>query len=217
MMPNAVSEFTAQGETNEPPVFKTLGEKFVLFCLTRYCAHKNLEILAECFRRHGRQMQDVVILLTVQADQHPRARRFIASLDDPRLKGHLVNVGPVDQSELAAYLTWCDGLILPTLLESFSGTYVEAMQFQCPILTSDLDFAHDVCGSAARYFDPLDTASVRDTILHQKENPQERDILVAAGSERMRLFFRDWDSIVADAVQELESLVDDETSSSTSA
>ena len=30
---------------------------------------------------------------------------------------------------------------MPTLLESFSGTYVESMYFEKPILTSDLDFA----------------------------------------------------------------------------
>jgi glycosyltransferase involved in cell wall biosynthesis len=116
-------------------------------------------------------------------------------------------VGPVEQEELHAYYGNCGGLILPTLLESFSGTYLEAMQFKCPILTSDLDFAHDVCGPAARYFDPFDTSSIRDAILELMKTPARRDELVQAGVERRRTYVRDWDSIVADALAELESLV----------
>ena len=53
---------------------------------------------------------------------------------------------------------------MPTLLESFSGTYVEAMYHQIPIFTSDIDFAHDVCKEAAFYFDPLDSNSILSTL-----------------------------------------------------
>ena len=34
---------------------------------------------------------------------------------------------------------------LPSLLESYSGAYVEAMSFGVPIVTSDRDFAREVC------------------------------------------------------------------------
>jgi len=64
-----------------------------------------------------------------------------------------------------------DALLMPTLLESFSGTYVEAMFHKIVILTSKLDFAEDVCGESAFYFDPtspediLASIEVRITIL----------------------------------------------------
>ncbi|MFQ5806590.1 MAG: glycosyltransferase, partial [Phycisphaerae bacterium] len=103
--------------------------------------------------------------------------------------------------------THSQALILPTLLESFSSTYLEAMQFRCPILTSDLDFARDICGSAAHYFAPFDPASIRDAIVELKRSPELQEQLVAAGVERHQSLVRDWDSIVADAVHELTMLV----------
>ncbi len=208
IMPNAVSKLSLTGDARQSPeVFDRLRGKYVLFCLTKYYAHKNLEALADVFVQHGDVLRDVSILLTIEAGQHPRAGRLIARLEEPRLRESLINVGPIDQSELAGYYGRCDGLILPTLLESFSGTYLEAMQFKKPILTSDRDFARDVCGPAALYFDPCNPASIRDAILALKNSPETRDRLVLEGTRRMQSFFRDWDSIVADAVRELENLV----------
>ena len=210
-MPNAVSRLSLAGDAEQrPAMFDGLTGRFVLLCLTRYYAHKNLEALADLFLHHGAALRDVVILLTIEAGHHPFARRLIGRLSDARLRDRLINVGPIDQSALAGYYTHCDGLILPTLLESFSGTYLEAMQFGRPILTSDLDFARDVCGPAAIYFDPNDPAAIRDAILALKGSPLMRDTLIAAGSERMQTFFRNWDTIVADAIRELEGLVRDD-------
>jgi len=207
IMPNAVSRTTLEGAASaRPGVFERLEGRFNLFCLTKYYAHKNLETLDRMFRECGEGLEDVSIVLTVRAQDHPRAGRFIAGLDDAPVRDHLINVGPIPQSELAGYFRLGEGLILPTLLESFSGTYLEAMQFERPILTSDLDFARDVCGPAARYFDPLDPRSIRDAILELKSSATLREQLVAAGRTRMRSFFRDWDSIVADAMVEIEGL-----------
>ncbi len=208
LMPNAVSRFTSAGAaTTPPPVFERLGGKYVLFCLTKYYAHKNLELLVELFRDYGADLSDVVILLTVQADQHPRAPALIDSLHDPAVREHFVNVGPVGQHELAAYYTHSAGLILPTLLESFTGTYLEAMQFKRPILTSDLDFARDVCGDAALYFDPWKTRAARDAILKLRNEPGLARQLVENGTTRIDGMFKSWDQIVIEALQALCNLL----------
>jgi len=208
IMPNAVSRVTLQGDrADRPAVFDRLAGRFVLFCLTKYYAHKNLEVLDRLFREHAAALEGVTILLTIRAEDHPLAKRFVARLEDPALRDRLVNVGPIPQAELAGYFNHSEGLILPTLLESFSGTYLEAMQFQRPILTSDLDFAREVCGPAARYFDARDPASIRDAVVDLRTSAGLRRELVAAGQARMQTFFRDWDSIVADAVTEVEALV----------
>lgn len=207
IMPNAVSRFTAAAENCEaPPVFARLGGKKVLFCLTKYYAHKNLEYLVRLFEKHGEELGDVVVVLTVAADQHRLAPAFLKSIQVPSVQGHFVNVGPVRQDELAAYYTHSDALILPTVLESFTGTYLEAMQFKRPILTSDLDFAHDVCGDAALYFDPWDVDAGRDAIRRLLDEPGLADTLIAAGTKRLETMFRSWDDIVAEAVHKLEDL-----------
>ena len=206
VMPNAVSRATTAGSAAPPAIFERFQGKFVLFCLTRYYVHKNLEILLDVFREYYDQLSDVRVLTTIASEQHPGARRFLEQLDEPVLGNHIINVGPIDQRKLAGYFLHSDALLLPTVLESFSGTYLEAMQFGRPILTSDMDFAHDVCGPAACYFDPFDPASIRDAILALRDMPGKRGVLVAEGAKRFESYVRDWDSIVREAIQKLERL-----------
>jgi len=207
LLPNAVSTVIGNA-VDRPAVFDRLTGKFVMLCVTRYYPHKNLEILVDLFRRHSLRLRDVAVIVTVHPDQHPRAPRFLASLKEPLVRDHVINIGPVDQSLLAAYYTHSDALIMPTLLESFSGSYLEAMQLRRPILTSDLDFAHDVCGAAAAYFNPTDTHSICKTILRVKGSSELRMVLATQGSERLGRLSRDWDSIVRDALREIEQLSD---------
>ncbi len=208
IMPNAVSRFvTADVPPAAPAVFERLRGRFVLFCLTKFYGHKNLEIFPEVFRRHADALRNVSVIFTVRADQHSRAGAFLRAIETPELRDHLVNVGPVEQHELAGYYGHSQGLILPTLLESFSGTYLEAMQYRRPILTSDLDFARDVCGDAAEYFDPFDPAAVRDAILRVRDSSDRRDELVRLGQHRLNTMVRSWDEIVKSAVDRLAALV----------
>ncbi len=82
---------------------------------------------------------------------------------------------------MAEYYLACNALLLPTLLESFSGTYLEAMHFGRPILTSNLDFARDVCDDAALYFDPWDPVAIKDAILKLKDDASLQTELVCRG------------------------------------
>ena len=207
VMPNAVSRFAeVAGRPPKPAPLAPLEGTFKLFCLARYYTHKNLEILAEAFERYPDELADVRVILTVAADQHPRAPRFVARLQSPALRERLINVGPLPEDALASYYTHCDALVLPTRLESFTATYVEAMRYGCPILTSDLDFAREICGDAADYFDPLDARDVCRAVCALRDSDERRRALAEAGRRRSATFVRDWDSIVADAFRELEAV-----------
>ena len=104
------------------------------------------------------------LIVTIAAWQHRRAKELLDSLQKEGLDDTVINVGPVQMNYVPALYSQCDALLMPTLLESFSGTYVEAMYHRKVILTSNLDFAEDVCGEAAFYFDPLDVDSISDAI-----------------------------------------------------
>ena len=97
----------------------------------------------------------------------------------------VINAGPVPQSHLASYFAASQALLLPTLLESFSGSYVEAMHFGVPILTSDMDFAREVCGEAALYFDPHVPKSICQAICTLRDNVEKREELAAKGAQRV--------------------------------
>ena len=92
------------------------------------------------------------------------------------------------------------------LLESFTGTYLEAMHFGLPILTSDLDFAHGLCGDAALYFDPHDPHSMRHAIQRIRDDLETRQQLRQRGRARLGSMLNDWDDIANHVICLLKQL-----------
>ncbi len=180
------------------------GRPFTFLCLTRYYAHKNLEILPEALKQVlARTSKPVRCLITISADQHPQARKLLGRIKRQGLEHQLVNIGPVPNSKLDRTFASADALILPTLLESCTRTYSEAMKFKLPILTSDRDFARELCGDAALYFDPLNSGSVAEGMVAVMKDGDLRLKLVNSG-QRVASGLPGWDSIAAQFVALLE-------------
>ena len=110
------------------------------------------------------------------------------------LAGKIENIGPVPSQMLSQVYRRADALIFPTLLESFSRTYSEAMYFGLPILTSDRDFARHLCRNAATYFDPLDADSVARAMARVMQDGGLRARLVENG-RRLLAQAPTWDEI----------------------
>lgn len=178
----------------------------LLLCLTRYYPHKNLEILLQLGRiikSHGAPYR---VITTVSADQDPGAARFLSSIQEAELRDVIHNIGPVPMDQVPSLYQSVDGLLLPTLLESFSGTYVEAMYYGVPVLTSDMDFARDVCGDAAFYFDPLNAESIYKTVVEAFASEGETRRRVEMGRNIVRSF-PDWVATAGMYIETLERLV----------
>ncbi len=207
LMPNAVSEF-AKIPREQVEVPEPLREKgfFNLFFLSKFYGYKNPEILIDLFRTYPEQLRNVRCFVTIAPDQHARAPKVLEDIRRYSLEKHIVNVGPLKQDQLAGYYYSCDALLLPTRVESFSGTYVEAMFFGVPILTSDIDFARYVCEDAALYFDFWNLKDVMEKICDLRDNPELRRVLADNGRRRVSAFFKTWESIVTDAVRDIERL-----------
>lgn len=206
IMPNAVSKTLGKVNYTYPDKLRLVKRKYKFFVLTRYYTHKNLELIIECFDKYRDELREISCVLTIAEDQHPRAGVLLDKIRRLGLQAAIINVGPVEQTELAGYYRFTDGLLLPTLLESFSGTYIEAMAFNRPILTSDLDFAKDVCGKAALYFNPWSIASLKDAMLELVANASLIADLVKHGEERKVSFQLGWDDIVDSAMQCIEDV-----------
>lgn len=144
-------------------VRKHAGEK-VLLCLSRYYPHKNFEILLSVARKVKSDGLSFRIITTVEAGQHPGAERFLRVIEEEGLEEVIWNVGQVPREAVRSLYDSVDGLILPTLLESFSQTYIEAMHVGVPVFTSDLDFARTVCQDSAYYFDPNDASRILEVL-----------------------------------------------------
>lgn len=208
LLPNAISVDSLAGVDGSATDGRINGD-FRLFYLTRYYPHKNIEIFLDLFMRHGAALPGVKVYLTLCASHGRRARRFLEAVEKAGLQDRIVNLGPVQQQDIAGLFRSMHALVMPSTLESFSGTYLEAMAFGCPVLTSDLDFAHEVCGDAALYFDPWNVNSLMQSIQTLRGDPVLAARLVDSGREVFASNSVSWQQNATTLVAIVRELVSD--------
>lgn len=161
---------------------KQPGE-FRLVTLSAYYPHKNLEIIPKTLDAlKGKPGSEKIrFALTLQPEDY---RRIIPV----RYRDRVYNAGPVPAAEGPSLYKECDAMFLPTMLECFSASYPEAMAMGLPILTSDLDFAHSICGDAALYFDTLAPRDAGGKIMDLLNDRALYGDLVGKGKQRLSTF-----------------------------
>lgn len=165
-------------EQFSPRISKSLGSVFQLLTISSDYPHKNLD--------------SIPLVAAALLKKYPDFKfRFVVTVAEDSLKQSSENIkyiGPVTIEKCPELYLESDAMYLPTLLECFSASYVEAMYMGLPVLTSDLDFARSICGSAAAYFDPLNAEDIAETIYNLATNPSKIEEIVDAGKMRLPLF-----------------------------
>jgi glycosyltransferase involved in cell wall biosynthesis len=72
----------------------------------------------------------------------------------------IINHGYCDPKELYKYSQF---LIYPSLVESFGLGLIEAIDYKCEVIASNLDYVFEVCKPMAT-FDPLNEVDIKDTV-----------------------------------------------------
>jgi glycosyltransferase involved in cell wall biosynthesis len=207
--PNAVSKFSQipREQAGVPAILRDNDNWFTMFFLSAYYPHKNPEILVKLFRKYPKELSNVRCVITIDPNQNSKASRLLKKIQKYKLQERIINVGHLPHQELASYYYNSNALFLPTALESFSGTYPEAMYFGCPIITSDLDFARYVCGDAAVYFDLWNIDDIVKKICLIRDDRTLQQKLIKNGRERLGEFFCEWPVIVEKVIKQLEEVV----------
>jgi glycosyltransferase involved in cell wall biosynthesis len=175
-----------QVESAQP--FPKSEQKIRIFCFSAFYKHKNLSILpviaAELKKLRPNLDFEIVLTLPANSDWkeiESRAKKL-------NVAEHIVNQGPVPIAQGPTVYQTCDLVLLPTLLETFSATYPEAMAMGLPIVTSDLDFARDTCGDAALFFPPRNARAGVDAIVRLLDDRTLWNDLIAKGKQRLKDF-----------------------------
>jgi glycosyltransferase involved in cell wall biosynthesis len=100
----------------------------------------------------------------------------------------IVNVGKLSSQECPKYYQQSDCVFLPTVLETFSASYLESMAMSRPIITSDLNFARDICEDAATYFEPESAFEAARAIERVLLDSELQSLLVRNGLARLEYF-----------------------------
>lgn len=169
---NGVFENPSYRENRLPP--KKKDEVRLLTVSSNY-AHKNLDIIMDVVDKLlGAGIKNVKFVLTLPDTAFEKFKKS-------KYDQYIINTGPVPIDQCPSLYRECDIMFLPTLLECFSASYVEAMAMGKPILTSDLPFAKTVCKEAAVYFDPMDPVDIADKIQNLIQSPEIQEKSIQKG------------------------------------
>jgi glycosyltransferase involved in cell wall biosynthesis len=109
-------------------------------------------------------------------EKHPALRQRVRFLDY------------VPSDELSALYAGARCLAFPSLYEGFGLPPLEAMNFGCPVLTSNVASLPEVCGDAALYADPYKPTDIADQLACLIDDANLRTRLIQAGYERAKAF-----------------------------
>ena len=136
-----------------------LREPFLLYP-ARNWPHKNHERLFHAFALLRRVRPDLRLVLTGGGHSGTPPKGV-------EVHGH------VTPEELVSLYRRASALVFPSLYEGFGQPPLEAMACGCPVACSDAASLPEVCGDAARYFDPKDTDQMADAVLDVLAEPEE--------------------------------------------
>ncbi len=158
--------FTPGEESREP---------FLLYPANRW-PHKNHARLFEALALVRRKRPELRLVLTGGGSSDP-------------LPPGVESRGYVSKDELVRLYRTAAALVFPSLYEGFGQPPLEAMACGCPVAVSNAGSLPEVCGDAARYFDPTSTEELAGAIADVLDRPGD---LVERGLRRARLFT--WDA-----------------------
>ena len=156
--------------------------------------HKNHLALIRALPAIVRDYPDVSLLLTIGFDAY-KEPYLIRSTNEIRgvaensgEANHLVWLGGLNPDEVLYAFQNSDLLVFPSLAESFGLPLVEAMAANCPVVASDLPYAHDIVGDAGAYFDPSNSQSLAEVVIAVLKDPDLRSKMKQKATDRKSIY-----------------------------
>ncbi len=196
LLPEAASAVFRPLEAHEQAAAtKTLLSRFrldprrpYLLYVGGFSPHKNLPSLIQAFARAS----DPSTLLVLAGDLNdvfnthvPELRALITQLN---LDSRVVWTGYVADPDLRILYARARALALPSLIEGFGLTAIEAMACGTPVTCSRAASMPEVVGPAGLYFDPNDIDTIVTALRQILNDDATRADLAAQALQRSRLF-----------------------------
>jgi 2-polyprenyl-3-methyl-5-hydroxy-6-metoxy-1,4-benzoquinol methylase/glycosyltransferase involved in cell wall biosynthesis len=162
------------------------SQRFVIFIPSAYYRHKNLEIVPRVAQAMRRAAPDIdfefrFTLPPLSAEW----QRITAEAAQLGVSEKLTTLGVVKIVDLASAYRDASAVFLPTLREVSTAVYPESFLFRRPLVTSDLDFARELCGDGALFADPLNPEASAARLVDLASQPQLRTQMVAKGERQL--------------------------------
>ena len=163
--------------------------------------HKNHRMLIKTFEQHLDRLEGVRCFITVDPAMNALGRTIVDQIKTKGLGKKITTLGHLSPAEVQAAYRGADALIFPSILEAAGFPLIEAMEHGLPVLASNLDFAHELCGEGAGFFDPYCSNSVADAIVRLRDDRDYRTALARHSAERFEGHVRTWEDVLEEVIQ----------------
>lgn len=161
----------------------------ILFLTANY-PHKNMQILPEVITilKEKMKWKEFKFIITLNKND----LNFSEEINDS-----IEYLGNVELEKIPLLYKHSHIVFIPTLLEVFSATYLEAMIMKKPIVASDLGFSRDICGDAALFCDPVNAQHYAEAIIQIRNDVDLRMDLIKKGSNNLKRFGSSMDRTIS--------------------
>lgn len=151
--------------------------------------HKNLDIIPDVLiaLRNNYGMDNVRFHVTMPQDSTVWVT-IRTRLEESNLQDRVINHGRMSQEELSVLYRQAQMMFLPTLLEVFSASIIEAMYFDMKIVASDFPFNSTVIGDSGLLFKPMDATDAAEKIATIIKSPELQAKLSTKMKEKLSVY-----------------------------
>jgi glycosyltransferase involved in cell wall biosynthesis len=188
-----------------------IGKNFILFVGTLQ-PRKNITRLIEAF--------SLVVLKDSQKDLNfvndlklvvigKKGWLYDEILNAPKdfgVEDRVIFLEEVKDEELPVFYKNAKCFVLPSLYEGFGLPVLEAMQWDCPVIASNVSSLPEVGGSACLYIDPENSDDIAEKIWKLVSNEKLRSELISKGKKQVKKF--SWDRTARETLKVLKEVAE---------
>lgn len=133
-----------------------------ILCPAADYPHKDLfiiERIAEQIGNHPSYLKFPRLSFIVTVDESSEFAQSLESLNRITSRVSVTNRGPFSYADALDVYSDCDIVFMPSVLETFSTSYLEALACGKALVVADKEFSREICLDAAYYFREKDASS----------------------------------------------------------
>lgn len=175
----------------KPTIFKDKHPYF-LYVGNAY-PHKNVEKLIEAFLIFSEKHPEYVLRLAGKTDFF--YKRLITQIKSPKIEF----LGYVSDSDLAKLYTYSKATCVPSRMEGFGLTVLEAMSMGSLVICSEIPSLKEIAGENAIFFNPQDVLSIAGAMEQVTSMTlKERDLVISSSKKHIQKY--SWKNLAKETI-----------------
>lgn len=181
-----------------------ISDNYVLFVGTlqpRKNIQKLIEAFAKVLKDENSQNDLQLVIVGKKGWQY---EEILSAPEKLSISGSVKFLESVSNDELPIIYKHAKCMILPSLYEGFGLPVLEAMKYDCPVITSKVSSLPEAGGDACLYINPEDVSDISDKIIKLINDDKLRQVLIEKGRKQVEKF--SWEKTAGETLKVLEEV-----------